>query len=102
MRNDFSNTANTLGYNLIELDSNNDQILEKQESIIALVPTLYLNKDLLRNDVTQKAGILKIGRSTYPAYAGGVLDTIQEVIQGSISISECEREPSDYSLELVV
>jgi len=94
-------SINTFGFNVVEIEKGCEAV-DLFSNVIALSPILYIDMSLLKTDITQKAGELKIGSKIYPAYAGGVLDSIEEVISGSISIINFEREPSDYSLDLVV
>lgn len=101
MENTLGQLIGKFGFNIIEIDKGSE-VSESYPNVIALSPILYIDKSLLKSDVTQKAGVLKIGSKFYPAYAGGVLDSIEEVIYGSVSIINFEREPSDYSLDIVV
>ncbi len=88
-----------LNYTFIDIADLSKEEIESN-GILALTPMVYIDRNKIEQDTVTQAGWIKIRSTLIPAFAGGVLNNVREILDASISIQETAHDPEDFSFAL--
>jgi len=73
----------------------------KEDGLLAFTPIVYIDKSKIDGNIVKMAGWIKVHHDVIPAYVGGVLNTVKEIVAASISIQKQAHSPTDFGLKAI-